>query len=524
MTNLYEQVHLVLHGLWRRRWIGLAVAWAVCAIGWIAIALVPNAYQSNARIYVQIRSLLPEKLGIDSSQKQRDIDVVRQTLTSGPNLEKVVRRTDLGLRATTDEDIAKLANELLENISINSQQDDLFSLTYTARIPGLSDAQNASLARAVVQNLINIFVEDNLAGDRESLSQSLRFLDDQLASREKELEEAEARRSAFEQKYLGALPGEGSVTQRLEKARDDLDQVEQGLIQAQSSLRALSGQLGSTNPTIAAPLFTIGGLGGGNTVDAGSIEGRIAGLEASISDARSRGATDNHPDVVAARRQIDRLRSQAANEPRTGRGEVAAAQANPVYVNLRSLMFDRQSQVAALTARRAQLQAAIGNLQKAQMLEPGIAAEGQRINRDYDVKKRQYDELLAHREEVRLQADVESNTESVKFQVIDPPGIPREPVAPNRPLLLSLVLIAGLGAGVAAAFVFGQLHRTFASTEQLQAAIGLPVLGGIAEVMTAPRQLARRTGLMWFGGLTASLLAGFVLLVAFELWQHGSVA
>src|SRR3546814_4766863 len=74
----------------------------------------------------------------------------------------------------------------------------------------MSDAANAKMATAVVQKLIDIFVEENMAGDRHETRQTLEFLDAQLAEREKQLRAAEQKRLDFEQQYLGQLPGTGS--------------------------------------------------------------------------------------------------------------------------------------------------------------------------------------------------------------------------------------------------------------------------------------------------------------------------
>jgi len=69
----------------------------------------------------------------------------------------------------------------------------------------------------------------------------------------------------------------------------------------------------------------------------------------------------------------------------------------------------------------------------------------------------------------------------VKLDVIDPPEVPRLPVAPNRMLLISGVLLAGLGVGLGFTVLLGQLEQTFATVDDLRK-LGLPVLGGISIV------------------------------------------
>ena len=67
--------------------------------------------------------------------------------------------------------------------------------------------------------MIDIFVEQNLAGDRTEMQQTLKFLDAQLAQRQKQLADADAKRADFQNRYLGSLPGTGSVADRIGAAR-----------------------------------------------------------------------------------------------------------------------------------------------------------------------------------------------------------------------------------------------------------------------------------------------------------------
>ena len=88
------------------------------------------------------------------------------------------------------------------------------------------------------------------------------------------------------------------------------------------------------------------------------------------------------------------------------------------------------------------------------------------------------------REQLRLRGEIKTEREAVKFEVVDPPTTPQSPVAPNRPLLLTGVLIVGLGIGAGAAFALGHLRSTFSTTAKLERVTGLPVLGAISESVT----------------------------------------
>jgi polysaccharide chain length determinant protein (PEP-CTERM system associated) len=511
MDGLYEQVRIALHQVWQRRWLALGAAWALCLVGWLIVALIPNSYESRARIFVQLQSILPSQVGITAADRQNDIVRIKQTLTSTENLEKVVRRTELNNLVASKRDLAVQIDNLRKAIKVTAQQDNLFEISATASVSGFSNAQNAKLAAGVVQNLLDLFVEANLSGDGTEATESLTFLDEELRRREQDLQAAEQRRVEFEQKFLGLLPGEGSIGSRMAAARAELSGVEQQLMQSQSSLVALRSQLGSTPPTVP-------GIGG--AVDTGSASSQLSILQAQLAQAAARGWTDDHPDVVALKAQIARLRPLAAREGPGGAGGMP----NPSYVSLRSMIAEREAQVQANSVRKAQIEADLAQLGSRQASEPGVAAEQARLNRDYDVLKRQYDKLLEDREQVRLRSDVQSKTAPVKFRVIDPPSAPRIPVAPNRPILLTAILFAALAAGLGLAFVRGQLQTTFPTQGRLEAVTGLTVLGSISEVVTDAVKAKRRQRLVWLGGGAGALAAGYAVLMLVEFWQRSTVA
>jgi uncharacterized protein involved in exopolysaccharide biosynthesis len=165
----------------------------------------------------------------------------------------------------------------------------------------------------------------------------------------------------------------------------------------------------------------------------------LAQAEATLAQYRAQGLTDQHPDVVTITRQIATLRERAAAD----NGQSGTQ--NPAYTSLVSMRSQRLANVQALESRAAALRAEISSIMSSQAQEPGVSAEAQRISRDYEVLRTQYEELLQDREELRLRGQVETERSAVQFEVVDPPSTPRVPAAPNRPLLLFGVLVLGLG-------------------------------------------------------------------------------
>ncbi|MDF7774298.1 chain-length determining protein, partial [Sphingomonas sp. AOB5] len=250
MGSIFDEIRAAIHAVWMRRWIALAVAWGLCLAGWLVVSQMPNKYESHARVLVQLRQVLPTDNAITEAAQQRDIDRVRQMITSAMNLEKVVRGTDLAKTVANDRDVADRILALQGMIKITAQQDNLFEITVTAG--------NGRLAKQIAQKLIDLFIEDNLAGSRDETSASLRFLDEQIASRQKALQDADAKRADFQARYLGSLPGTGSLSERMSQARQQLAQVDSDLAAAQSALNTINAQMSGTAANVP-------GAGGGAT-------------------------------------------------------------------------------------------------------------------------------------------------------------------------------------------------------------------------------------------------------------------
>jgi polysaccharide biosynthesis transport protein len=517
MNAIYEEIKIGLHNIWLRRWLALAVAWAVALIGWLVISTIPNRYETKASVYVQTQALLGDKVGITPVERKAAIDTIQRTLLSAENLEKVVKSTELGRDVTSPRQLADRVESLRSKIELVAQQDNLLEISASSASGSLSNAQNAKLSKDIVQKVLDLFVDGSLKGVRTETSQTLRFLDEQLASREQQLREAEAKQVAFEQKYLGILPGSGgSIGQRMEAARAELNQIESNLMSANSALAALNGQMASTPPTINTPGSAIPGSSGGAAA-------RAAGLESQLAELTSRGLTDRHPDMIALRSQLSAARAAARAEG-GGRMSAGSSAQNPMYVTLRSMQAEKQATAAALSARKAQLQAEMAQFATKQIEEPGIAAEQARLKRDYEVMKAAYDKLLTDRENVRLRGSVQSETNSMQFKVIEQPLAPRAPVAPNRPLLLTLALIASLIAGAGVAWGMSQIGASYSTPGRLARASGLPVIGSISEFLPLSQEAEAKQRLRYFFGGAGALVGAWIILLIVEIVQRSMVA
>jgi polysaccharide chain length determinant protein (PEP-CTERM system associated) len=195
---------------------------------------------------------------------------------------------------------------------------------------------------------------------------------------------------------------------------------------------------------------------------------------------------------------------------------------NPVYDQLQIQLVTLDTTIASLESKLKRQQGEVEKWQGLAKEVPEIAAQLQKLMRDYDVTKKAYDELLNRRESAKIGSDLQTQTQTVQFRVVDPPAAPLKPVAPKRPLLLAVVLIGGILAGGAFAFLLTQVDDSILSVRQLKELVALPVLGGISRVTTAAEKRQRALGAWGFVAASLGLIVICVGIIAIQgLLQPG---
>jgi polysaccharide chain length determinant protein (PEP-CTERM system associated) len=499
MDHLLRQINTHLRAIWRRRWLGLAVAWTVAIAGAMAVSRIPDRYEASARVYVDTESMLRpllSGLAVQPDLNQR-LTILSRTLISRPNIEKLIRMTDMDLHLQSPEQRDALIERLTRSVSIASAgRDNLYTLAYRDSDP--------EQAKRVVQALLSIFVESSLGDKRQDTDSARRFIEEQIKVYEKRLEEAENRLKDFKLRNIQVLGPEGrdfytrlsTTEQELEKARIELRSAEQV---RDTMKREVAGE---------EPVFLAGE--GATSGPLAELDARIEGQKKQL-DELLRRYTERHPDVIGTKRLIQELQAERKEElarrsagPAGGRS--AQANANPVLQQLRVSLAESEAQVASLRARTGELESRYNALRGASRQQPQLEAELAQLNRDYEVHKRQYENLVGRRESAAISSEMDS-AGAADFRVIDPPRASSEPVAPRRPLLLLLVLFGALAAGAAASFLMSQVRPSFHDTRTLRSVAGRPVLGAVSR-LSSPMMVrqAWRANVAFLGTLAALIV------------------
>lgn len=460
---------------WRHRWLAVGFAWLFCCAGWAVTMTLPPEYEASARIYVDTDAVLTPLLrgiAIDNSLDSQ-INMLQQTLLSRPNLEKLISSTDLEMQIRGPADLERMVASLASRIKIHAAMPNLFTISYESPKP--------KLAYDVVQAILTIFIENKTGTSRRDMENAEVFLQQQIATYEHELQDIEQRRADFRSKYMDILPDANGGGSNLQAARQSVQSLQDQIDTEQAKREALAKELKITPQVLSQQARMIAGLGGH------SGESPLAQAEQHLAELRLK-YTDSYPGVIAAKQMVEALKS--GKMPGGGYGASAGSGrpsiqeppiANPVYQNLKLQMFQED---AMLNGLKRQLVSAVKQRDRLEAIArsaPGVQADYINLNRDYDIIRKNYDELLARREAMRIGAAADTKADKVKLRIIDPPQVPSVPVGPKRVLLLCAVLVLGLGGGCALAVLLVQFDRCFHTIEDLLD-FGLPVAGAVSMV------------------------------------------
>jgi polysaccharide chain length determinant protein (PEP-CTERM system associated) len=530
---MQELLHILqneVRGAWRFRWLAIRIVWVICILGWLGVYSLPNIYQAYAQVYVDLRSRLAEVMGQVgvSPGVGAGVFVVRQAMLGLPQLERVARETGLNKRATNAEEKEALYTGLQERILVSTgrttESSNLYTITFEDR--------DRDMPLAVVDTLLNTFVEDVLKLKEVGTEQVDSYLADQLTYYENSLQAAEQKLADFKKKNVGLLPGEsGGVFERLQTEMAQLKQVEVDLKIERDRREELRRQLQSDSPYLPANT---------DAATTAKVPGSQASDRISELEKQRNGLlltfTDRHPDVIALNEQLEQLylqlEAERASLLRSGVGMEGASNAtNPVYQTAQISLNDSSVKIVALQSELQEHQTRVAELREQINTIPEVEAELATLTRDYDQFRALYSEILLRKERERM-GKVDEESDVVTFNVTAPPTVGFEPVGPKRTLLIFGVLIFALGAGGGLAFVMNQMQPVFHDADDLRRFLDRPVLGQVSMTLLGHNRRARRVDDISFVAVTAGLIIFFAGILLFQepgvrlirtvLWQAGA--
>ena len=467
----------------------------------MAIYVVPERFEASSRIYVDTQTVLKPLMRDLAFQPDIDqqVRMLARTLISRPNVTRLIEQPDLGLAFGNPKAREATVNRLMDQIKVvAAERGNLYSISYR-------DA-NPEQARKIVEAAVALFVKTGTDGKKNDSADAGHFIEEQIRTNEAKLIEAENRLKDFKLRNFGVsgvsnqdyFARMSTLSDEVTKLRNDLRAAEQSRDAFRRELTAEDPQLPVEAPAVTTPAVV-------SEIDA-RLESQLRQLDDLL-----RRFTDEHPDVINARRlvgQLEKLKRQETEaKAREGRGAAkGTAATSPVYQRIRVSLAESEAQVASLRSQLAAQQERLSQVRALAGRMPQVEAEFAQLNRDYDVMRKNFDQLVARRESASLGVKLDESSQLAEFRVVEPPRVAPTPVFPGRIHLAAGAVLLAVLAGVAAALLLDVLRPTFDDAKSLEQISGRPVLGTVSLSRTQAWQQGARQDRIRVAGATALLL------------------
>jgi len=493
-----------LKGIIKYKWVALITAWVFCLIGWGVVATLPNMYVSEAKVHVETRTMLQPLLSgmtihADIASLLR---IMRVLMFTNTNIEKIINLTNLKENTKTPEELQALISDVKKNIQIAGGRDEIFEIKYEAKDP--------NTAKNVVQAVLTVFSEQTQQSTLEGVDKAHQFIDEQIREYETRLRNAEKAMENFKRTNLGLFSGpENDNIGEIQKIKAELDAAKLALDQELSKKEALKNQL---DESLASDEEW--GLITENETVQTQEDMKIAELEKKKDELLIK-YTRNHPEVAYIDKILEKIKKTNA-EKKSKISEVgiidSAVKSNPYLQTIKVEINSVDANIAAIKSRARAFEQQFQQSQEDLNLRLSVETEYHNLNRDYEAIKKNYEHLLASRETATLSKKVDDQAEALKFKISDPPNLPLKPSSPNRILLFSIVLMGGIGFGIAVALGIYLIRPAVMSLAQLREISGLPVLGTVSLSINPLQAKKNKKDILIF---SSALIGLFTLYASF---------
>ncbi len=287
---------------------------------------------------------------------------------------------------------------------------------------------DATRASQFLKKHLEVYLETEIDKTLKVIRTNTEFLGNQLTEAKKDLRGAEAKLLQFRDEHPEAIPKDTELPSPLKAT----------IAQATS----LSGRLAQTNAEIATVKAELGrgtSLARGQLEKSKRYEDQVLTVRGKLAEAKARGLTEQHPDIV-------RLRQEEASWQQLAT-QTAQSEASEMEAKLDEATLKLKEQLATLQAQQARLQAELGNAnQKVDnaRLEslPELQARYQDLSREYEAKRKKHETLALELESRKMQLEMERASGRAHYDLITPPT-PEEASVSG-----AMIKRAGLGGAV----------------------------------------------------------------------------
>jgi protein tyrosine kinase modulator len=376
-----------------------------------------------------------------------------------------------------------------------------FTVQYGSRDP--------EMAHKVATWLTNAYLNASRANLLVRAKAAAQFYNVQAEQYRKEIAAAEQKLAAFKAKNFGDLPEltdlNLNLLDRNQRDLDDIGQQERGLRQEKIFLEqqleqarnagmdeGMLGQLQAeyqkklatydeNHPDMIALRRQIDALkAGGGAVDSLSLPAQLQAQRQILAQARQRYSED-HPDVKRIERQIKSLQARIAAGETVAGGVVGT----PQVVQLKTQIHALDTQLEGLDRRSAELRNKLDEMQRRIEASPQVEREYKTLTRDLDLAHTKYDEINKSMMDSELSSAAIVSGRSDELSLVQAPSLPAKAAKPKRIAIAAIGLMLAILLSLTAVVIAESVDQTVRGSRDVRRVLDLSPLGVIPEIEDA---------------------------------------
>lgn len=544
--------------IFKRRKKSMEVAAAVIfGISLLAALFWPPTYRSSATILIEEQEI-PQDLvrSTITGFANQQIKVISQRIFTLANIMEIVQKYQLWSedelkRMPRTEVMDKFQKKMNLDVISAEVMDPRFGRPTDATIAfTLSfDHRNPAIAQKVANELVNLYMNENLKSRTEKSATTTGFLKSEAEALSRRIAEIQDQLAQFKQANEGALPELSqynlNVVERsddeIKDARSRLSELQKRRLELQANMAQISPYAATDLPTgeralsnqdrlkaLQSDYRNKSALYSEDHPDVQRLKREIAHLEETLGggattkdnikqlkteqeklDQLKQTYTPDHPEVLKQQHVVDALKN-AKQESKVSDDFQAD---NPAYVLLQTQLKSADADITTLTARIAELQSKIAKFEGYLSKAPDVEKTYAELQLQLQTNTQKFQEIKAKQMEAELSQNLESERKGERYSLVEPPILPDDPVRPNRLAIIFIgIVLAGIGA-VAVAAIYEMLDESVRGPQELSTLLATTPLGSIPYIALAEEaEDSKRVNRKLYLGLASAFVALLIFI------------
>lgn len=450
-----------------RRGTLLVIFAAIALLFLIAAWFWQKKYTSYVQLHVDTQNAVQTVTGVESALDTNQANVARETLFGNDIMEQILDRVGYASTNTSAVERERIKEDIIKDTEIFNIDNQLLEIVFEHTDPKVA-FETATL-------YADLFLAKSMRTSSAETTEAFDFIVNQVETYRSKLEDAEGRLESFQRQYPGmSASTEGNVDARIVELRREMEEANLKYAEFNQRRKSLEREISSESSTMAVEYA------------ASQTASRVGELQSQI-DLLRLSYTDDYPDIVRLKQQVQEVISSASSRPATAASTTSsynlngsiysgAANLNPVYQQLRSDLARNTAEAESQRSRGAQLKVMLDQEIKRSAVSGKVERELTELTRDYQINKDLYEDLLRRQESARLSMSLGLEQQGVLFSIQQAANFPVLPTGLRFMHIAAMGLVLGLLFPIGYLVVFLKLDPRIRTNSAVTDLLELPLL------------------------------------------------